>query len=182
MVGSFATVALFDTRSHRLLNGISPSPAATEPITSGNVDTSVAVDARAGAAFAATAFIRPSSVGSPAVTMLSAQTGRAVRTTLLRIPGYADGFAGCGVSGAAIDSRRASLYVPLECTAYGGGNARSFVAVLDSRRDVLRRLVPLGRGLLPGIAVDAASGRVYAYTFGSKTLTLVCAVGAVTRC
>jgi DNA-binding beta-propeller fold protein YncE len=182
LVGSFAMVALFDTRSHRLLNGISPSPAATEPITSGNVDTNVVVDARTGAAFAATAFIRPSTVGPPAVTMLSAQTGRAVRTTLLRIPGYADGFAGCGVSGAAIDSRRASLYVPLACTAYGGGHARSFVAMLDSRRDVLRRLVPIGRGLLPGIAVDAASGRVYAYTFGSKTLTVVCTAAAVTSC
>jgi hypothetical protein len=181
MVGSFATVALFDAPSHRLLNGISSAMAATEPITSGDVETSVAVDAHTGAAFAATVFIRPSSVGPPAVTMLSAQTGRAVRTALLRISGHADGFAGCGVSGAAIDSRRASLYVPLECTAYGGGNARSFVAVLDIRRGVLRRLVPIGRGR-PGIAVDAAIGRVYAYSFGSKTLTLVCAAGAVTSC
>jgi hypothetical protein len=141
-------VALFDTRSHRLLNGISSPMAATEPITSGNVDTSVVVDARTGAAFAATAFLRPSLSGPPAVTMLSAQTGQAIRTTFLNIPGYnAEG----DVSGAAIDSRRASLYVPLECAAYGGAHPRSFVAVLDSRRGVLRRLVPLGRGLLPGI-------------------------------
>jgi hypothetical protein len=181
MVGSFAAVALFDALLHRLRNGISSAMAATEPITSGNVDTSVAVDACTGAAFAATAFLRPSTVGPPAVTMLSAQTGRAVRTTLLRIPGYADGFAGCGVSGADIDSRRASLYVPLECTTCGAANAHSFVAVLDIRRGVLRRLVPIGRGR-PGIAVDAASGRVYAYSFGSKTLTLVCAAGAVTSC
>jgi hypothetical protein len=182
IAGSFAMVALFDTRSHRLLNSISSPLAATEPITAGNVDTSVVVDARTGAAFAATAFLRPSLAGPPAVTMLSAQTGRAVRTTLLRIPGYANGFAPCSVSGAAIDSRRTSLYVPLECTAYGGGNARSFVAVLDIRRGVLRRLVPIGRRLQPGIAVDAASGRVYAYTFGSKTLTIICAAGAVTSC
>jgi DNA-binding beta-propeller fold protein YncE len=182
IAGSFAMVALFDTRSHRLLNGISPSPAATEPITSGNVDTSVVVDARTRAAFAATAFLRPSLAGPPAVTMLSARTGRAIRTTFLHIPGYAAGYtARCDVSGAAIDSRRASLYVPLECTAYGGGNARSFVAVLDIRRGVLRRLVPIGRGR-PGIAVDTASGRVYAYSFGGKTLTIVCAAGAVTRC
>ncbi|HKO25504.1 MAG TPA: hypothetical protein VJY65_12305 [Chloroflexota bacterium] len=182
IAGSFAMVALFDARSHRLLNGISPSPAATEPITSGNVDTSVVVDARTGAAFAATAFLRPSLSGPPAVTMLSAQTGRAVRTTFLNVRGYAAGYtAGCNISGAAIDSRKASLYVPLECTAYGGGNARSFLAVLDIRRGVLRRLVPLGRGR-PGIAVDTASGRVYAYAFGSKTLTIVCAAGAVTRC
>jgi hypothetical protein len=178
LVGSFAMVALFDTRSHRLLNGISSPMAATEPIMAGNADTSVAVDARTGAAFAATAFIRPSGSGPPAVTMLSAQTGRAVRTTVLRIPGYA---AGCGVSGAAIDSRRASLYVPLDCAAYGGANPRSFVAVLDSRRGVLRRLVPIGRGR-PGLAVDAASGRVYAYSFGSKTLMIICAAGAVTSC
>jgi hypothetical protein len=104
-----------------------------------------------------------------------------VRTTLLNIPNYAAGIVGCGVSGAAIDSRRASLYVPLECAAYGGANPRSFVAALDFRRGVLRRLVPIGRGR-PGIAVDAASGRIYAYTFGSKTLTLVCAVGAATSC
>jgi hypothetical protein len=121
IAGSFAMVALFDTRSHRLINGISPSPAATEPITSGNVDTSVVVDAHTGAAFAATAFLRPSLSSPPAVTMLSAQTGRAVRTTLLNIPGYAAGYtAGCNVSGAEVDSRRASLYVPLECAAYGG--------------------------------------------------------------
>jgi DNA-binding beta-propeller fold protein YncE len=182
LVGSFATVALFDTRSHRLLNGISSALAATEPITSGNVETSVVVDARTGAAFAATAFLRPSLSGPPAVTMLSAQTRRAVRTTFLNIPGYAAGYtAGCNVSGGAIDSRRASLYVPLECAAYGGANPRSFVAVLNIRRGMLRRLVPLGRGR-PDIAVDAASGRVYAYTFGSKTLTIVCAVGAVTSC
>jgi DNA-binding beta-propeller fold protein YncE len=182
LVGSFAMAALFDTRSHRLLNGISSPLAATEPIMAGNADTSVAVDAHTGAAFAATAFIRPSGSGPPAVTMLSAQTGRAVRTTLLNIPNHAAGIVGCGVSDAAIDSHKASLYVPLECAAYGGGNARSFVAVLDIRRGVLRRLVPTGRRLQPGIAVDAASGRVYAYTFGSKTLTIICAAGAVTSC
>jgi hypothetical protein len=166
-------VALFDTRSHRLLNGISSAMAATEPITSGNVETSVAVDARAGAAFAATAFLRPLLSGPPAVTMLGAQTGRAVRTTFLNIPGYT---AECDVSGGAIDGRRASHYVPLECAAYGGANPRSFVAVLDIWRGVLRRLVPIGWGR-PGIAVDAVSGRVYAYSFGSKTLMKVCAAG-----
>ena len=164
-------VALFDTRSHRLLNGISSAMAATEPITSGNVETSVVVDARTGAAFATTAFLRPSLSGPPTVIMLSAQTGRAVRTTFLNIPGYAAGYtAGCNVSGAAIDSRRASLYVPLECAAYGGANPHSI------RRDVLRRLVPIGWGRT-GIAVDAVSGRVYAYSFGSKTLMKVCAAG-----
>jgi hypothetical protein len=65
IAGSFAMVALFDTRSHRLLNGISSPLAATEPLTSGNVDTSVVVDARTGAAFAATPFLRPSLSGPP---------------------------------------------------------------------------------------------------------------------
>jgi hypothetical protein len=130
---------MLDSLSPRLLNGIASAMAATQPITSGNVDTNVVVDARTGAAFAATAFLRPSLSGPPAVTMLSARTGRAVRTTLLHILGDAAGYtAGCGVSGAAIDSHRASLYVPLECTAYGGANAHGFVAVLNLWRGVLR--------------------------------------------
>jgi hypothetical protein len=77
---------MLDTLSHRLLNGIASAMAATQPITSGNVDTNVVVDARTGAAFAATAFLRPSLSGPPAVTMLSARTGRAVRTNLLHGP------------------------------------------------------------------------------------------------
>lgn len=114
--------------------------------------------------------------------MRAADTGRALRNTLLHIHGYDDGFSPCDVSGITIDSRRVTLYLPLWCSDYlTGASPQSFVAVLNTATDVLRQLVPVGRER-PGIVVDAASGNVFAYALGSKALTLVCAAGTVAGC